>query len=326
VKEIKVGIISLAHGHGFSYANALNEIENASLVGIADESRERGQKAAERFQTKYFQAYEELLQQDIDAVVITSENAKHHKHVLAAAQAKKHILCEKPLSTSVEDAWEMIEACKKNNVKLQTAFPVRYNPSIARAKKALDEGQIGRILAIKGTNRGWNPGGWFIDKTLSGGGAVIDHTVHLLDIMRWFMGVEVQEVYAEQGELFSNCGIDDAGIVTLEFTNGVFATIDCSWSRNKSYPKGGDITLEVVGTDGIISIDTNEQHIQIFSEKMGAVKSFWGDSMDYGLVKDFINNIVEDKQPSISGYDGLKAVEVALAAYQSSKNCLPVKL
>lgn len=326
MKEIKVGIISFAHGHGFSYANALREIKNVKLVGVADENLDRGQKAAERYEAKFYNTYEKLLQQDIDAVIITSENAKHCEHVVAAAKAQKHILCEKPLSTTVDDAWKMIDVCQENKVILQTAFPVRFNTSIANAKNVIDSGKIGRVLAIKGTNRGWNPGGWFIDKKLSGGGAVIDHTVHLVDIMRWYLRAEVKEVYAESGQLFSDHPIDDAGIVTLEFTNGVFATIDCSWSRSKSYPKGGDITLEIVGTDGVLSINTNKQSIHVYSDDLGVIESYWGDNMNLGLVQDFIDNIRGNKEPSISGYDGLKAVEVALAAYRSSETHQPVHL
>ncbi|MBP1917504.1 Gfo/Idh/MocA family protein [Lederbergia galactosidilytica] len=318
MKELKVGIISFAHGHGFSYANALEEIENVVIAGVADDDSERGRKAATQYGTTFYGTYEKLLAQDIDAVVITSENAHHHEQVLAAAQAKKHILCEKPLATTVEDAWEMIRACEENRVKLQTAFPVRFHASIAQAKQQIEAGKIGRILAIKGTNRGRNPGGWFVDPVLSGGGAVMDHTVHLLDIMRWFMGAEVKEVFAEAGQLFSDVPIDDAGIVTLEFTNGVFATIDCSWSKSAFYPKGGDITLEIVGTDGILQVDAYKQNIQVYSEKMGVARNFWGENMNRGLIEDFIQCIRVEREPSISGLDGLKAVEIALAAYQSS--------
>ena len=87
----------------------------------------------------------------------------------------------------------MIDACKANGVLLQTAFPVRYNTTVVRAKQMIDEGKLGRILAMKGTNRGRNPGGWFVDPELSGGGAVIDHTVHVADIMRWITGAEVRK-------------------------------------------------------------------------------------------------------------------------------------
>jgi UDP-N-acetylglucosamine 3-dehydrogenase len=119
---------------------------------------------------------------------------------------------EKPISINKQDAQEMIDICKANNVILQTAFPVRYNSSIIRAKQIIDNGQLGGIIAVKGTNRGQCPGDWFVDIEKSGGGAVIDHTVHVTDILRWFLGSEVRTVYAEIGNTFTNQLIDDSGI------------------------------------------------------------------------------------------------------------------
>jgi predicted dehydrogenase len=162
---------------------------------------------------------------------------------------------------------------------------------------------------------------------MSGGGAVLDHTVHVIDLMRWFMNSEVREVYAEVDTRFSDIPIDDCGLLTLEFENGVFASHDPSWSRCKSFPTWGDVTLEVIGTKGATRIDAFAQHLMLFSDKSNKVShEFWGNDMDQGLIKDFVTCIKEDLPPSISGYDGLKAMEVALAAYQSAKVREPVKL
>ena len=322
---MKVGIISFAHGHAHGYASALRNIEGVQIVGIADDDQNRGRNAAEKYQTKYFKEYEELLQQDIDAVIITSENSKHLEHVVAAAKAGKHILCEKPLATKVEDAKEMIEACKQNHVILQTAFPVRFNTAIVRAKKIIENGELGQIFAIKGTNRGTNPGGWFVDLEKSGGGAVIDHTVHVVDIMRWFMGAEVREVYAEIDNTITSGPSDDCGILTIDFENDVFTTLDCSWSRTETYPTWGDVTLEIVGSEGTLKVDAFAQKLDVYAQD-GVSWNYWGDNMDFELVKDFLNSVSTGKEPSITGFDGMKALEVALAAYESSKNRQPVRL
>jgi UDP-N-acetylglucosamine 3-dehydrogenase len=322
---MKVGIISFAHPHAFGYAEALKQIQGAELVGIADEDHTRGMVAAAELNTKHYLNYDELFNQDIDAVIITSENSKHHEHVLAAAKAKKHILCEKPLATKTEDAHEMIQVCKEHGVILQTAFPVRFNSAVLRAKNIVDQGNLGEILAIKGTNRGTNPGGWFVERDKSGGGAVIDHTVHVVDLMRWFMGAEVKEVYAEIDNLLSDYEIDDCGILNIEFDNNVFTTLDCSWSRNKTYPTWGDVTLEIVGSQGTLSVDAFAQKLDVY-DKEGANWNYWGDDMDYGLVNDFLSSVSKGKEPSITGTDGLKALEVALAAYESSKKKQPVQL
>ncbi len=324
---MKIGIISFAHMHAYSYAHGVLQLEGVELAGIADENEERGKKYAAQFNTSYYANYADLLNQDIDAVIVTSENAKHKEHVIAAAKAGKHVLCEKPISTNIRDAQEMIDACREHGVILQTAFPVRFNSAIIRAKQMIDEGKLGRILAIKGTNRGQNPGGWFIEPSLSGGGAVIDHTVHVVDVMRWFMGAEVKEVYAEIDSRLSDTPIDDCGILTMEFDNGVFATLDCSWNRNKQFPTWGDVTLDIVGSLGTLTIDAFNQKLNVYTDNNGYKHHFWGDDMDAGLIRDFVNSVrAGKKEASITGEDGLRAVEVALAAYEAAKKKEPVAL
>ncbi|AXI10452.1 gfo/Idh/MocA family oxidoreductase [Oceanobacillus zhaokaii] len=322
---MKIGMISFAHSHAFSYAHALTQLDGVEIAGIADENEERGKRVSSQFNTEYYQNYEDLLDQSIDAVIISSENSKHYEHVVAAAKKGKHILCEKPLAHTIEDAQKIIDVCKEHNVILQTAFPVRFNTPVVKAKQIIESGQLGKIVAIKGTNRGTNPGGWFVDPAKSGGGAVIDHTVHVVDIIRWYTGVEVKEVYAEVGNLISDYDVDDCGLLTMEFDNNMFATLDCSWSRNDKYPTWGDVTLEIVGTSGTLTVDAFEQKINVYNED-GARFNFWGDNMDMGLVEDFITSVRTGKAPSITGEDGLKALAVAIAAYESSKKQEPVKV
>ncbi|WEK55958.1 MAG: Gfo/Idh/MocA family oxidoreductase [Candidatus Cohnella colombiensis] len=317
---MKIGMISFAHIHAESYAKALRRIEGVEFVGIMDEDSVRGRKYSELFGTLHFSNMDEFLKQDMDAVIVTSENVHHKEHVLASAKAGKHVLCEKPISISITDAQEMIDVCKANHVVLQTAFPVRYNSSILRAKEMIGNGVLGDIIAVKGTNRGQCPGGWFVDVELSGGGAVLDHTVHVTDILRWFLGSEVRTVYAEIGNTFTNHLIDDSGILSMEFENGVFASLDCSWSRNATYPIWGDITLEIIGTKGTLSVDAFNQKLNVYSNYLGYNHSFWGDDMDEELIRDFVNCIRSGKKEApITGEDGLRAIEVAFAAYESSK-------
>ncbi|WP_077618117.1 Gfo/Idh/MocA family protein [Bacillus sinesaloumensis] len=323
---MKIGIISFAHMHATSYASVLKKMKGVTLAGIADDNEDRGQKYAQLFETTFYKNYHELLDSDIDAVIVTSENTLHHQHVVAAANAGKHVLCEKPLATNLQDMEEMIRVCEQNRVLLGTAFPVRFNTPVQQAKKLLEQGILGDILAIKGTNRGTNPGGWFIDKEKSGGGAVLDHTVHVVDIMRWFTGAEVKEVYAEIGNLYIDHPIDDSGILSMEFTNGMIATLDCSWSRNDYYPTWGDVTMEIIGSKGTLKIDAFSQKIDLYSNQDGVKWIGWGDDMDAGLIEDFVASIREGRSPLATGHAGLKAVEVALAAYQSFGNKAPVKL
>lgn len=323
---LKVGLISLAHMHGLSYARALQGIPEAEFVGIYDRDTARCEKYAQEFQVQAFKDLDSLLEA-VDAVMICSENALHAEYTIKAAEAGKHVLCEKPLATNLEDAQAMVDACKENNVVLQTAFPIRFSTPVVRAKEIIEDGKIGEILAINGTNHGKMPPGWFLDKELAGGGAVFDHTVHVVDIMRWFLRCDVAEVYAEADTLLHDVEIDDAGLLSMEFENGTIATLDPSWSRPKTFPTWGDVTMKIVGSKGTLAIDAFGQTGEIFSDKVGHSQyNFWGDDADFAMVQDFVKCAIENKAPRASGVDGLKATEVALAAYASAKENRPVKL
>ncbi len=315
---MKIGVISMAHMHAYSYLAAIKKRNDVELIGIADDNEARGKKAAKQFTTTYYKHVNDLLAMNIDAVIITSENSRHEEHVIAAANTTTHILCEKPLAPTVEASKRMIDICENAGVILQVAFPVRFHTSIKRAKQIIDDNQIGDILAISGTNRGKLPEGWFVDKKLSGGGAVLDHTVHVVDVMRWIMKAEVSEVYAEIDTRLSNLPIDDCGLVTMEFDNGVFATLDCSWSRNRAYPTWGDVTIDFIGSKGNLHVDIFQQKLHLYHND-GVTWDYWGDDMDELLIGDFIKTVRTGRTPSVTGWDGLKAVEVAEAAYKAAE-------
>jgi predicted dehydrogenase len=325
---MKIGIISFAHMHAWSYANCIQHNPHAELFAIADEDTSRGKRMAEKFGTVWHTDYHSLLALDLDAVIICSENSKHAEIAIAAAKAGKHILCEKPIATTIDEGLAIIRAADENNVKLMIAFPCRFHEVAIRMKEQVANGEFGDILAINGTNRGTMPGDWFIMQELSGGGAVMDHTVHVLDVMRWLMpGAEVKEVYAEVDTLFHDIDSDDSGLLTFEFDNGVIASLDPSWSRSKSFPTWGDLTIEIIGTKGSSRVDLYKQMITLHSDDtMKTTHELWGENADQGLIDSFIHCIVHDLPSPVTGLDGLRAMEVALYAYQSAKEKQPVTI
>ena len=323
---VKIGIVSLAHMHAFSYGAALQKIPGAQLVGIFDPDQKRGAEGAKRFSSQFFPEAEALLDQ-VDAVIICSENSRHREYTELAAAHGCHVLCEKPIATNLEYAKAMIDACAKAGVKLQIAFPVRFAEPVRAVKDLLDQGRIGEVVAIRGTNRGKMPGGWFIDRELAGGGAVMDHTVHVVDAVRWLLGREFISVYAEVDSRIWGIPLDDCGMLSLELEGGIIMTQDPSWSRPKSFPTWGDVTLEFVGTEGVIYLDAFAENFLVYDDGQGQIlQEFYGGDMDYGLIKDFVAAVAEDREPSITGWDGLKALEVTLAAYESARRGQPVRL
>ncbi|HEU5102624.1 MAG TPA: Gfo/Idh/MocA family oxidoreductase [Roseiflexaceae bacterium] len=326
---IRIGILSAAHGHAHSYADCLRAIADVELVGIADEDPTRGQAFATRHAIRAFDSAKSLLAEGLDGVIICAANRDHRPLTELAVGHTRYILCEKPIATTVADAEAMIDACERAGAKLQIAFPVRFAPPVQRLRALLQSGALGQIYSLKTTNHGQMPGGWFIDRELAGGGAVIDHTVHVIDLLRWFFDAEISEVYAEVGVglLHEGMDIDDAGMLSFTLSNGAYGTLDTSWSRPSAFPTWGDVTIEVVAERGWARLDAFKQQLAVYSNRASTSQWVgWGPNMDLGLMHDFVSMIAAGREPSISGQDGLRALQAALAAYESAAAGVPIAI
>ena len=326
--SVRVGMVSFAHVHAPAYAAVLGDLEQADFVGLTDADANRGREAAERFGVRYFEDADSLFGA-VDAVVVCSENKNHARDVIPALRGGVHVLCEKPISTTVDDAVAMVEASESSGSQLSIAFPVRYLPSIVRARQIVRGGSLGRVLAVNGANRGTIPGGWFLDPEIAGGGALMDHTVHVADLLRWMLDVEVKSVYAEVGTLFGAGKTDDAAILTLELeggsiADGTFATIDPSWSRGEGYPVNADVRLRISGTTGVLDVDPFARPLRTFDHETRAPSwSYTGEDMNELMLADFLRGVAEDDPTCASGLDGLRALEIVLAAYASGEDHEP---
>lgn len=329
--SVRVGIVSFAHVHAPQYAAVLDALEGADFSGVADDDAARGRRAAHEFGVRFFDE-PRLLFKAVDAVIVCSENRNHVRDSIAALEGGAHVLCEKPISTSVEDARAMIRASEKTGRQLRVAFPVRYLPAVRQARDTVREGAIGRVLGISGTNRGRIPGGWFLDPEAAGGGAVMDHTVHVVDALRWILGAEVGLVYAEIGTFFGAQNTDDGAVLTLEFeggtvADGAFATLDPSWSRGEGYPTWGDVKLRITGTSGVLEVDPFARRLTVFDhESRSASWVHTGEDMNALMLEDFLRGVEEGEPAGASGVDGLRALEVVLAAYHSGEENEPYRM
>lgn len=325
---LRVGLLGVAHVHTPGYVNELLAHPQVEVVGLYDWDAGRASQASQQWGIPSV-SLDELVAAQLGAVVICAENTHHRRLVETAAGRVSAILCEKPIATTQTDAQAILDVCERTGTRIQICFPVRYATAALSLKELLASGQLGQIYTARTTNHGSMPGGWFVEADLSGGGAVIDHTVHVIDMLRWLWpGVEVAEVYAEVGYelLYPNLGIDDAGLLSFRLTNGVVATLDTSWSRPPSYPIWGDVTVEMVGENGFVSVDVFSQNVGL-APRVGQYQSVgFGVNLDAALIADFVDMALSDRQPSITGWDGLKAMEVALAAYESGRTGQPVSL
>lgn len=324
---IRIGIAGVAHGHAHSYASAGNALPGVQVVGVHDHDHARGKAFATQYGIPFFESLDTLLGV-CDTLMIAAENSYHHPFALQAATACIPTLCEKPLATTVAHAREMVDAFADAGVQLGTAFPVRYSPAVRRLRDSVTGGSLGATLMVRATNRGTYPGGWFGDPDLAGGGAIMDHTVHVTDLVRWIWGREVVEVYAEGGTALHDIPVDDVGMLLLTLDDGMVVSLDPSWSRPAGvYPTWGDVTMEVTTQNGIVNLDAFGPHVDLYQKSSGQVRWVgYGVNFDALMIADWIEAVRTGAPAPISGIDGLRAVEVVAAAYRSTRTHAPERV
>ncbi len=320
--------MSFAHMHAHSYAACVNAMEGVKLAAVWDDNAKRGRAAAKEFGSVFHNDAGQFLSSDIDGVIVCSENVKHRAMVEMAAKASKWILCEKPLASTVADAKAMLKACKRAKVGLGTAFPCRFATTLVEACRRLRAGEIGTLYAAASTNNGRFPSGWFAEEVLAGGGATMDHTVHVADLLRWVTGNEFTKVFCEKGNLLhKGIDTDDVGSVHLEMEDGLKISHVASWNRPESFPTWGDVTVEFIGSKGVMNVDAFIQKLDVYDDRtMRHEWAPWGDDSNMALMEDFVKSVRERREPSVSGVDGLRAVEVTVAAYESAKKGAMIRI
>ena len=329
-RPLRVALMSFAHVHAAGYARLLQAMPNLELRasdpdGDKEPGERRGRGLADDLGVTYVDSYAELLDWQPDAVIVTSENARHRPLVEAAAQAGAAVLCEKPLATTLEDALAMQAACDASGVAMMTAYPVRFSPAFARLRELVDAGRLGALLAATGTNNGQIPVGeraWFTDPARSGGGAMVDHIVHVADLLDALTGLTPERVravsnrilHAEKPEVRAETG----GMVTISYAGGFVATIDCSWSQPDNAPTWGGLTLQVIGTQGIADIDPFAQHVGGVGPD-GAVFLAYGTNTDELLLHEFLHAVRTKQAGQPDGGAGIRSLKIVLAAQESAR-------
>lgn len=303
--------------HAGSYASSLGNHPGAELVGVWDSEGARAEEFAQAWGLTTYRDLGALIQA-CDALIICSENTKHAELIRTCALAGKPILCEKPLAASREQVEEIRRTLTETGVMLMTAFPCPFSPAFQRLEQRVASGEIGKVLAISATNRGRCPFGWFVEPALSGGGAMIDHVVHVTDLLRRLLKEDPSRVTAQVGNNMYGQDWDDTAHLTIDFPSGVFATLDSSWSRHKNYKTWGDVNLRVTGEKGVIEVELFGQGLTVTTEKEWLRGT--GSDLDGLMIEEFLAAIREHRQPSVTAEDGLKASEVAITGYESVKS------
>jgi predicted dehydrogenase len=330
-RPVGVAILGAAHmTHAWAYARALTASPNARVVGIHDVEPEHTRWVHQDFGVPLVTEAEALVADpDVEAVVVCSANAEHRGNVELAAAHGRHVLCEKPIATTIEDAHAAVAVCDAAGVQLHVAFVSRFLPLVARAREAVRDGRLGALVGMVGGNRGRPPlspayPGWIVDPVLAGGGALIDHSVHVTDVMRHVSGLEVAEVSAEVGTLLWDCGVDDVAVMSLRFDSGAVGSVDPSWSVPADNPWDYDFYLRLVGTEGSLDVTDSAEALRLVSagegRPVGLRFASFADDADRAMIEGFLASVRAGTvlDPCATGTDGLRALEIALAGYQSS--------
>jgi 1,5-anhydro-D-fructose reductase (1,5-anhydro-D-mannitol-forming) len=325
---LKIAVMSFAHTHARGYLELLMQLPQVNILtsdpGEHPAGELRGREFADALGVDYVDDYDELLAWQPDAVIVTSENARHRADVELAARAGAHILCEKPLATTLDDGVAMLEAAHAAGVILMVAFPVRFASTFAQLKADYDSGLLGQLLSVRGSNNGKLPSerAWFTDPTLSGGGALVDHVVHIADLLDALMGAAALSVTAITNQKLhaDRARAETAGLVTITYDNGVIAAIDCSWSRPSSAPTWGGVALTVTGTGGTVDIDFFGPRARGLDAATGRpIETPYGPNFDEALLGTFLAAVRSGVRPQPDGTVGLRTLAIVAAAQESAR-------
>lgn len=341
MEKLKVGIIgcgSIAkHRHLPEYFNN----DHIEIIAVCDIVEERASELAEQYKAKSYTNYKDLLDDpEITAVSVCTPNYLHADISVAALNAGKHVLCEKPMATSLEEAKEMIEAAEKNNRRLMIAHNQRFVPSHEKAKQLIEKGEIGKIYSFRtafghGGPEGWSVDGkesWFFRKNEAFIGAMGDLGVHKTDLLRYILGEEIVEVGAfVETSAKENADVDDTAVCMLKTESGIIGTLAASWS----YVSKEDNSTVIYGEKAIMRLEDDPAYSLIVQYKTGEVVNYElggiqtneeGKQTDSQVIKHFVNAILNDSEPLVTGEEGMKSLQVVLAALESNETKRIVKL
>jgi len=323
MNQVRIGIIGAGRiSHVMCAAHA--QVPESKLQGVFDIVGEAAERLARKFDIPCrYDSYQEMLASDeIDAVLVCTPTFLHEQIVVDAAQAGKHVFCQKPMALTLEQCERMNRAAEENGVILQVGFMIRFTPPFVEVKERLDSGEIGDVIAIRSAVFGWEPTAeWFYDPN-KGGGLLIDTIIHTFDLYRWYAG-EVATVYADGGAyVFDGArkhGTPDNVMCALKFRSGAMGSIYGSWSSGY-----GDKTLEIYGTEGSFFIDLMQaQGGRAFVKKNAQSPQAGGGWNNLGVLwkfgyqqeaRHFTHSILGRVEPQATGQDAVEAQKLAMLA------------
>lgn len=330
-------------GCGFiakKHAKAIQEVKEAKLVAVSDKVPEAMEFYTKEYgATPYIELNKMLEKENIDVVCICTPSGLHAPLAVEVANAQKHIVLEKPIAMTLEDTDLIIEACKKNNVKLSVVHPNRFRPVVLELRKIFDQKLLGKISHANATVN-WNRNQAYYDQASwrgtkeHDGGVLMNQAIHNIDLLLWFMGKPVQ-VFSMEATRLRNIEAEDVSTGLIKFESGALATVETSTTV---YPKNFEESITIFGEKGTVKIGganalyfehleiegKQEKKIEEIKEKIKA--NPWGTPGHQWIIDDMVNAIKENRRPAVTGEDGRRALELVLSFYESAKQNQSIQL
>jgi UDP-N-acetylglucosamine 3-dehydrogenase len=302
----KLGLAVIGTGFwGRNHVRILNSIKDAKVVGICDTDLKRAKQVGTRYEIEYCRNLDEILsRRDVNAVTICTPTTTHKDVADKAIEAGKDVFIEKPLASTSQEARKLLSFAKRRRVRVAVGFVERYNPAVGYIKKLIDKKELGKIILI--TARRVTR--WPI--RIGDVGVTKDSAIHDIDVMRYLVGGNVKTVYARVGRLVHR--FEDFSEMLLNFSGGEVGFIDANWLTPRKIRK-----LTITGSEATATIDYVTQETVIEDSKRSIVPRIKFEEPLRLELKNFVQSILSGKQPSASGEDGLKALEVCEAALKS---------
>ena len=312
MKTVNVGVIGVG-AMGENHVRVYHKIEEANLMAVSDVSEKALKKIEKKYGAKGYTEYSELLENpEIEVVSVCVPTTFHHNVVMEAIKNGKHVLVEKPIAFTLEEAEEMIAAAKEAGVLLATGHVERFNPAVQKAKELVDDGVIGDIVSAFAKRVGPLP------PRIKDVGVAIDLAIHDLDIMNYLFDEEVTQVYGSMNNILGDCEFEDHAEIMVNFDNESTGIIEVNWLTPYKRRE-----LELTGTAGIISVDYIQQSIEVYGKFAQDIQIKHEEPLKGELIS-FLNAVVNGTEPEITGEDGLKALKMVIAANRSSKEHKPI--
>ena len=332
---IGCGLISNWH------ADAILRIAGAELVAATDVSEKSRKAFSEKYKVKVYDSVEELLASDIDVVSICTPSGLHAPQAIQAANAGKHVIVEKPMAITLQQADEIIEAAEKNSVKISVISQLRFSQSIQKVKNAINENLLGRLVSgdvymkFFRSQEYYDQSGWRGTWKMDGGGALMNQGIHGIDLLCYLMG-PVKYVHGFTRTLARNIEVEDTASAILEYENGALGVIQGTTSIYPGLPR----RIEISGDKGTIILEEDkivkwciegQETPDEFVSGSSTNKSF-SDPAAFGIeghilqISDMVDAINSNRRPMVDQYEGRRPVELILSIYESSRTGKTIKL